>query len=56
MEKFKRILKLFFTMLKIGLFAFGGGYAMVVLIEHELVENKKWIERKRKCDIMMTIK
>ena len=32
-------------MLKIGLFTFGGGYAMVVLIEHELVEKKKWIER-----------
>ncbi|MBR2322302.1 MAG: chromate transporter [Clostridia bacterium] len=45
MNKFKTILKLFFTMLKIGLFTFGGGYAMVVLLEHELVDKKGWIER-----------
>ena len=32
-------------MFKIGLFTFGGGYAMIVLIEHELVEKKQWLER-----------
>lgn len=44
MDKLKKSLQLFFTMFKIGLFTFGGGYAMVVIIENELVEKKKWIE------------
>lgn len=44
MKKFKTIIKLFFTMLKIGLFTFGGGYAMVVLLENEFVERKKYME------------
>lgn len=39
----RTVLKLFYTMLKIGLFTFGGGYAMIALLESELVEKKKWI-------------
>ena len=35
--------ELFFTFFKIGLFTFGGGYAMIPLIHHELVEKKQWI-------------
>jgi len=34
---------LFLTFAKIGLFTFGGGYAMLALIENECVERKKWI-------------
>lgn len=52
MNKFKTILKLFLTMLKIGLFTFGGGYAMVVLLEHELVEKKGWIEKSDFYDML----
>lgn len=52
MKKFKTLLQLFFNFLKIGLFTFGGGYAMVVLIEHELVEKKKWIERDDYYDML----
>lgn len=37
------ILELFFTFAKIGLFTFGGGYAMISIIEHTCVEKKKWI-------------
>jgi len=37
------ITDLFTTFAKIGLFTFGGGYAMIALIENECVENKKWI-------------
>ena len=37
------LLKLFLTFMKIGLFAFGGGHAMIPLIEHTCVEKKKWI-------------
>ena len=37
------MLELFLTFLKIGLFTFGGGYAMISLIEDICVEKKKWI-------------
>ena len=43
MEKIKHALKLFLTFFKIGLFTFGGGYAMISLIENECIEKKKWI-------------
>ena len=39
----KKRLNLFLTFLKIGLFTFGGGYAMIALLEDEFVERKKWI-------------
>ena len=40
----KRILiELFLEFAKIGLFTFGGGYAMISVIEHNCVERKKWI-------------
>ena len=42
-SKMKRILTLFLTFFKIGAFTFGGGYAMIPLIQKETVENKKWI-------------
>lgn len=38
-----RIADLFLTFAKIGLFTFGGGYAMISLIEHSCVEQKQWI-------------
>lgn len=37
------VLELFLTFFKIGLFTFGGGYAMISIIEHTCVEKKKWI-------------
>ena len=37
------LLSLFLTFAKIGLFTFGGGYAMISLIENECVEKKRWI-------------
>ena len=39
----KRLLELFWTFFKIGGFTFGGGHAMIPLIQKETVENKKWI-------------
>lgn len=45
------LLELFLTFAKIGLFTFGGGYAMVSLIEDSCVEKKKWITH----DEMMNI-
>ena len=37
------LLDLFLTFAKIGLFTFGGGYALVSLIQHTCVEVKQWI-------------
>lgn len=37
------MLELFFTFMKIGLFTFGGGYAMISIIEDICVEQKKWL-------------
>ena len=37
------LLDLFLTSAKIGLFTFGGGYAMISMIENNCVERKKWI-------------
>ena len=37
------LLELFLTFAKVGLFTFGGGYAMIALIEHSCVEKKQWI-------------
>jgi len=39
----KNIFCLFLCMLKIGLFTFGGGYAMIALLEDEFVSKKKWL-------------
>ncbi len=40
-----KLTQLFFTFLKIGAFTFGGGYAMIALLEHEFIEKKKWIDK-----------
>jgi len=45
-------LQLFLTFLKIGAFTFGGGYAMIPLIQKEVVENKKWISDKDVSDVI----
>lgn len=37
------LLELFLTFFKIGMVTFGGGYAMIPLIEEEIVNKKKWI-------------
>ena len=51
MGKIKGYLWLFLTMLKIGLFTFGGGYAMIALLENEFVEKKKWLEKDEFLDV-----
>ena len=39
-------------MLKIGLFTFGGGYAMIALLENEFVTKRKWIEKDEFLDMV----
>ncbi|MCI9105449.1 MAG: chromate transporter [Lachnospiraceae bacterium] len=43
--------ELFLTFAKIGSFTFGGGYAMISLIDHECVEKKQWITSDELMDI-----
>ncbi|MDO5664178.1 MAG: chromate transporter [Bacteroidia bacterium] len=43
MELFELYLSLFWAFLKIGFFGFGGGYAMLPLIQHEVVDVHNWI-------------
>lgn len=45
------LLTLFVTLFKIGLFTFGGGYAMIALLEDEFIEKKKWIDREEFLDM-----
>jgi len=42
-SKFKTALELFLAFFKIGAFTFGGGYAMIPLIQREAVERKQWV-------------
>ena len=39
----KKLLEIFLTFFKIGGFTFGGGHAMIPLIQRETVENRKWV-------------
>lgn len=51
MSKAKKYMSLFLTMLKIGLFTFGGGYAMIALLENEFVSKKKWLDKDEFLDV-----
>ena len=48
----KKSIELFLTFVKIGAFTFGGGYAMIPLIQKEVCENKKWLSEKDISDIV----
>ena len=45
-------LTFFKTFFKIGLFTLGGGYAMIPIIEKEVVDNYNWIKREDFIDII----
>lgn len=51
MGKFKLLLQLFWVFFKIGTFTFGGGLAMLPLIQKEVVDNRKWIKEDEIVDI-----
>ena len=48
----KKHLEIFLVMMKIGLFTFGGGYAMIALLESEFVSKKKWLSREEFLDMV----
>ena len=43
---------LYWTFFKIGAFTLGGGYAMVPLLEREVVDNNAWLNREEFMDIL----
>ena len=43
-------LDIFWTMFKIGICTFGGGYAMMAILERELAERRKWIASEELLD------
>ncbi len=49
-QKIKKYLEIYWTMFKIGITTFGGGYAMVAVIDRELCDKKKWIEKEELLD------
>lgn len=53
MKKIKELFILFISMFKIGLFTFGGGYAMISVFESEFVSKKKWLEHDEFMNILV---
>lgn len=51
MKKQQILWELLWTFMKIGLFTFGGGYAMISMIEHNCVEEKRWITHDEMMDV-----
>lgn len=47
----KKFLALFLVMLKIGVFTFGGGYAMLAILENEFVTKRGWLESEEFTDL-----
>ncbi|MDL2251516.1 chromate transporter [Odoribacter sp. OttesenSCG-928-J03] len=45
-------MQLFWTFFKIGLFTFGGGYAMIPLIQKEVVSRRKWMDESEFLDML----
>jgi chromate transporter len=45
-------LQLFLSFAKIGAFTIGGGYAMIPLIQREVVERKKWLDNEEFLDVL----
>ncbi|MBE6047266.1 MAG: chromate transporter [Clostridium sp.] len=49
----KKLLKMFVVFFKIGAFTFGGGYAMIPLIEEEIVNKNKWVDKDEFMDMLI---
>ena len=53
MSYLKKIILLFCEMFKIGLFTFGGGYAMISILQNEFVLKKKWLTEDEFSDLVV---
>ena len=50
-QEVKSLGTLFFTFFKIGLFTFGGGYAMIALLEEEFIQRRRWLDKDEFLDM-----
>lgn len=48
-----KILKMFIAFFKIGAFTFGGGYAMIPIIEEEVVNKQGWVSKEEFMDMLV---
>ena len=48
----KKLIELFLTFFKLGLFTFGGGYAMIPQIKEQVIEKKKWLTEEEVLEII----
>lgn len=53
MKRLKALTELFLSMIKIGFFTFGGGYAMIGILDREFVEKKKWVSSDEFTDLVV---
>lgn len=52
MQNKDKCIAIFKTFMKIGAFTFGGGYAMLPMIERSMVQQKKWITEEEMTDMV----
>lgn len=52
MANMRTYVQLFASFLKIGAFTFGGGWAMISIIEKEVVDTRRWVERQEFLDLL----
>lgn len=48
----RELFDIFWSFLKIGAFTFGGGYAMIPLIQHEVIHNRRWLSEREFVDLL----
>ena len=48
----RELLEIVWSFLKIGAFTFGGGYAMIPLIQHEVINRRKWLSEREFSDLL----
>lgn len=56
MKRWKRLAAIFFTMAKIGLFTFGGGWSIIVQMQNEFVDRRGWMTEEQIIDYMSLAK
>ena len=47
-----RLVDIFWSFLKIGAFTFGGGYAMIPIIQHEVINKRRWLAERDFSDLL----
>lgn len=48
----RALLEILWSFLKIGAFTFGGGYAMIPIIQHEVITRRKWLSEREFSDLL----